>query len=45
MLDVDERHALGADLGVSAQDRRILLGERAANGRWARRNECRHGAV
>jgi hypothetical protein len=44
-LDVDERHALGTDLGVRAQDRRVLLGERAADGRGAGRIESRHGAV
>jgi hypothetical protein len=44
MLDVHERHALGANLGVGAEHGRILLGERAADGRGTRRIECGHGA-
>jgi hypothetical protein len=44
MLDVDERHALGANLGVRAQERRVLLGERAANGCRAWRIESGHVA-
>jgi hypothetical protein len=44
MIDVDEGHALGEDLGVCAPHGPILLGERAANGRGVGQIESGHGA-
>jgi hypothetical protein len=43
MLDVDERHALRANLGVRAEHGPVLIGQRAANGGlW--QIESGHGA-
>jgi hypothetical protein len=43
VLDVDERHALRADLGVRAEHGRVLLRESAADAGGTGSLECGHG--